>query len=161
MDKIDYYFVIPAAAVILWELYGLAVCARRISIFGRPAGTAGSRVFLVVLILAALLAPSDIAKLPVIYGCAFLIFLLHGFFVRAGIGEKGFYWSALQVPYQELEYYQDIRDYKGGFSMRFHTRSGKDYVVLFREEQRGDLIAMLTEHRFRDYDSFRFFDEEE
>ena len=160
MDNIDYYFVVPAAAAIAWQLYGILFLSPKIIHKGRPAGTTGSKVMFGVLIAIGLIDTADIAKLSIIYVCALVLFGLHGFVIRSGIGSEGLYWGSLKIPYRDLEYYQDIRDFQGGFSLRFHTRAGKDYVVLYKEEQRAALTELLTAHKIRDYDTFRFFDQE-
>ncbi|MBQ6014098.1 MAG: hypothetical protein IJL27_08650, partial [Firmicutes bacterium] len=65
--------------------------------------------------------------------------------------------SATKVEYRDIDYYQDIRDFNGGFSMRFHCLSGKEYVVLYKEGQREALEKIMNDHRVRDYDKIVFF----
>jgi hypothetical protein len=80
--------------------------------------------------------------------------------VSAGPGDEAFYNSGLTIPYKNIDYYQDIRDFKGGFSARFHCLNGREYVVLYKEKQREELERIMTEHRIRDFDKVVFFDDD-
>ena len=160
MAPVDYLFVIPAIAVLGYEIYGLIAVAPKIRVRGRVPGTAGSRALLIFLIVMAFLRPEDIMKLPVVYACAVSVLAIHSF-VTAGPGDDAFYNSATKVEYRDIDYYQDIRDFKDGFSMRFHCLSGKEYVVLYKEGQREALEKIMNDHRVRDYDKIVFFDDKD
>ncbi len=160
MAAIDYVFVIPAAVIIAVELYGLTVIRPKIKVAGRVPGTAASRVLFIFLAVMAVLRPQDVLKLPAVYGCALAAFGLHSF-IRSGPGDEAFYNSSFTIPYDKVDYWQDIRDFSGGFTARFHCLNGREYVILYKEEQRKALDDIMTRHRIRDYDTVRFFDDDQ
>ena len=87
---------------------------------------------------------------------AFVIVLAAFLCVRAGLAEDCLYYNGRAIAYENMEYFMIIREFEGGFTLRLHEFSGKDHVLLFREEQRGMALGLLTAGGIPDWDSFRF-----
>lgn len=153
MDIYTIVIVLVAAFCVGKQILAVVGASGKIEIPGRLAGYTGIRVMAVGVAVFAVLGWKYVVREPLIY--AALVALVVSFlFGRAGLNKKGCYYNGQSVAYGELEYYMVIREFKNGFTLRLHTRKGRDYIILFHSDQRETVIKCLEDAGVRDWDSF-------
>ena len=155
MDMYSGLMVLIAVFCIGQQVFGILRTIGKVDIPGRYAGHTGVVVMAVLMAGFALLWWDYVLQEPILFGALAALVVVY-LLIRCGLGEKSFYHNGIEVSYAEAEYYMVIREFKRGFTLRLHTRGKKDYILLFKKNQREAVIRRLQEAGVRDWDSFEF-----